>query len=107
MKTIFINGEEIAHTPKAETLPTGAEVAEKIKDALLGGIAHFAFRKASDGTLREAFGTLNAEYIPRELRANEVQPEERKAGNPNVIKYFDLAAKQWRQFVISKAVALF
>lgn len=70
------------------------------KAALLKGIAHFAYIKKSDGTKREAFGTLNGDLIPAEAIGG--------GGNANegVQRYYDIEARAWRTYTIENLIAV-
>jgi hypothetical protein len=92
-------------TPSVETpdvLHTG------LKDMLKAGIVKFTYEK-KDGTQRNAIGTLNALHIPAsDLPQSEGgAASEPKPDNPNTQKYYDLEAKAWRMFTISKLIAVY
>lgn len=62
----------------------------KLKNAMHGGIVQFFFMKV-DGTLRQAFGTLDPHRLP------ETQGKGRKA-NETVQVYFDTDKQEYRSF---------
>ena len=65
-------------------------------DLLVGGIAHFWFRK-SDGSLRSAYGTLVMDII--EKHNGKLEGEKRKDRPFNgTVSYFDLERDGWRCF---------
>lgn len=62
----------------------------KVTKAMRGGIVQFFFQKI-DGTLRQAFGTLDPHRLP------ETQGTGRRA-NDTVQTYFDTEKGEWRCF---------
>ena len=64
------------------------------------GIVTFSFWK-SDGSIRDARGTLNEHLIPKDDR-----PKGTSTAAPNyaVIKYYDIDRKGWREFDIRRFV---
>jgi hypothetical protein len=63
---------------------------KKFRKMLQKGKIHFEFTK-KDGTLREALGTLNSEFIPMEM-----QPKEDNLEKYENLRYFDLDKNAWR-----------
>jgi len=64
---------------------------EELKEMLKAGKVHFEFTKR-DGTLREAFGTLNMNYIPENMRPSDSSTNR----NITTLRYFDLDKNEWR-----------
>ena len=64
---------------------------EELKEMLKTGKVHFEFAKR-DGTLREAFGTLNMNYIPENMRPSDSSTNR----NITTLRYFDLDKNEWR-----------
>lgn len=64
----------------------------KLHKALAKGIVKFHFQKV-DGTIREAFGTLDLGKVPEELQPKGVQKE-----IPTTQTYFDTEKGSWRCF---------
>lgn len=63
----------------------------KVKAEMANGIVKFYFQKV-DGSLREAYGTLNAELTP-----NHDSTDGRKK-NDTVQVYYDTEKQAWRSF---------
>ena len=74
-----------------------AWAAHKLRQRMLKGAEKFEFIK-SDGTVRFAVGTLDANAISYEAKGG------RKTG-PAVIAYFDLEVGEFRSFRIDRLVA--
>ncbi len=55
------------------------------------GVVRFYFRKV-DGTLREAWGTLNSDLVP------PVDGDDRRAKNDTVQVFYDTEKQEWRCF---------
>lgn len=64
----------------------------KLHAALAKGIVKFHFQKV-DGTLREAFGTLNLDKIPTEMH-----PKGERREIPTTQTYYDTEKCAWRCF---------
>lgn len=62
----------------------------KLKLKMRARIVRFYFRKV-DGTIREAWGTLNEKTIPQTQRCNRKK-------NQTVQNYFDTEKQDWRCF---------
>ncbi len=63
----------------------------KLLEALRIGIVRFYFQKV-DGSLREAWGTLNEKYLPK------TTGEDTRRKNDSVQTYFDTECQEWRCF---------
>lgn len=68
----------------------------KLVAALRKGIIKFYYQKV-DGSLREAWGTLNEERIPHTEESN-------RRHNPTLQTYFDTEKREWRSFKIINIV---
>lgn len=88
--------------------------ADSFREALRLGIVHFSYRK-SDGTEREAFGTLVQDVVDRYRNNATPQTRRRTAGGPDddeYIRYYDLYAARtgggaggdWRTFRIDRLI---
>ena len=64
---------------------------DKLKELLVKDKIEFSFKK-KDGSLREAKGTLNSEFIPESMLPKE-DFVNKKSTN---LKYFDLEKNAWR-----------
>lgn len=60
---------------------------------------HFSYRK-SDGTIREAVGTLNPDLIP-----SKFAPKETSKNVGENLKYFDLEKEAWRSIQLDASIA--
>ena len=69
---------------------------ESFRLKLQNGIYRVSFFK-TDGTIREAVGTLNLELIPEEQRPKN-DGSTAKEPAPGVFNYYDLGKKAWRSF---------
>lgn len=69
---------------------------EKLIDDLSKGAVKFKYTK-KDGTVREAFGTTNINFIPSEHRPSE-EASTVITDTPTV-RYYDLNSKGWRSFI--------
>ncbi len=70
-----------------------------LRSNLRKGPFKFYFEK-KDGTIREAYGTLNMELIPE---AN--QPKTDRASSPMIVTFYDLNKDAWRS--LSAAAPIF
>ena len=70
----------------------------KTKRALKKGIVHFYFKKI-DGTIREAYGTLNEAYLP-------YHAESTRRTNDTVQTYFDTEKGEYRCFKRANLLAI-
>ena len=69
---------------------------ESFRLKLRNGIYRFSYFK-TDGSIREATGTLNLELIPEEHRP-KTDGSTAKEPAPGVFTYYDLEKKAWRSF---------
>ena len=69
---------------------------ESFRLKLQNGIFRFSYFK-TDGSIREATGTLNLELIPEEHRPKN-DGSTAKEPAPGVFTYYDLEKKSWRSF---------
>ena len=74
----------------AEAL-TAAWLNFKLKVAMAVRIVKFYFQKV-DGSIREAYGTLNASVVP------ETSGSDNRGKNDTVQTYFDTERQEWRSF---------
>jgi hypothetical protein len=63
-----------------------------LKDKMRNGVAHFIFMK-NDGTIREAWGTLNKSLIETKVNGRGVSRE-----YYSTTAYFDIEKGAWRSF---------
>jgi hypothetical protein len=63
---------------------------DELKEMLRMGKVHFEYKKA-DGTIREALGTLNSDYIPVAMI-----PKDSSTYKEYNLRYFDLDKNSWR-----------
>ena len=66
---------------------------EDFRDKLATGIYRFSYVK-KDGTIREAIGTLNEDFIP----TDQLPKGTAKNINYESFSYFDLLKNEWRSF---------
>ena len=69
-----------------------AMMIDSLKKQMRNGIAHFVYVKR-DGTLREAWGTLNSSLVEKNINGRGIS-RERYATSA----YFDVEAAAWRSF---------
>ena len=76
---------------------------EKISD----GLVHFSFKK-KDGTIREAFGTINPDLF-KKITGNEINANngESSTQNPAIGVYFDIESTGWRSYIIENIIAIY
>ena len=70
---------------------------EDFRNQLRNGIYRFSYFK-SDGSIREATGTLNMELIPEDKRPSLQGGDGGRLLPPGVFTYYDLEKKAWRSF---------
>ena len=72
---------------------------EDFRLKLRNGIYRFSYFK-SDGSIREATGTLNMELIPEDKRPKDTLPLQGKGRERGCLTftYYDLEKKAWRSF---------
>ncbi|MCD8261764.1 MAG: SH3 beta-barrel fold-containing protein, partial [Bacteroides sp.] len=75
---------------KSEALKKAWQL-QKLHTSLMEGIVKFHFYK-TDGTLRQAQGTLNTNYLPKTLKMT------RSKTNPQQMVYFDTDKNSFRSF---------
>lgn len=68
----------------------------KLREAMKQRICKFYFIKV-DGSIREAYGTLNYDLIPDGMRPGENS----RRHNPTVQVYFDTEKQDWRCFKLA------
>lgn len=112
MKTVFTVRD--ISTDLEQVLNKPADLNAKIVAQMHAGVAHFFFLK-KDGSVREAYGTLNKSILETYLGPadEEIMPTEPVPDSTQVFQnYFDLTAdgegkKKWRRYDIVNLVALF
>lgn len=112
MKTIFVTTD--ISEKLTQVFDNHASLNAKIVAQMHAGIAHFFFLK-KDGSVREAYGTLNKSILETYLgpAEEEITPTEPVPDSTQVFQnYFDLTAegegkKKWRRYDIANLVALF
>lgn len=65
---------------------------EILKRQMVGGMAHFAYLK-KDGSIREAWGTINPSLVRKYVNGNGICRE-----NYGTTAYFDIEQCGWRSF---------
>ena len=70
---------------------------ESFRLKLQNGIYRFSYFK-TDGSIREATGTLNLELIPEDKRPSLQGGDGGRLLPPGVFNYYDLEKKAWRSF---------
>jgi hypothetical protein len=102
MKTARYNKSEIFKQAWMFFRQTGISFAECLKKAwdnfklvlkMKSGIVMFRFIKVSDGTIRQAFGTLQESVI-----ADKIKGDDNRAKNPTIQTYFDTEKQAFRSF---------
>lgn len=83
---------EITGRPMAECKKAALSIAECVKQ-MKSRIVEFYFKK-KDGSLRQAFGTLQDEVILPVLN----DPSNHSGNNPELVTYFDMKVQQFRSF---------
>lgn len=71
----------------------------KLKAKMAKGIVRFYFQKV-DGTIREAFGTLKSDLMPK------IEGNDRRQKNPTVQVYFDTERQEFRCFKIANLISV-
>ena len=71
----------------------------KLKIAMRLKIVKFYFQKV-DGTVREAYGTLAAKFIPTVAGSND------RKKNDTVMAYFDSERQEWRSFKKANLISM-
>ena len=82
---------EITGRPMAECVETATQIAECVKQ-MKSRIVEFFFTK-KDGTVRQAFGTLQDEVI-----LPLIKDTSNREPNPELVTYFDTVKQQFRSF---------
>lgn len=82
---------EITGRPMAECETQAQQIADCVK-AMKSRIVEFYFIK-KDGTVRQAFGTLQDDIILPLIKDNS-----NREPNPELVTYFDTVKKQFRSF---------
>ena len=71
---------------------------QEFNEMLHNGIVEFEFIK-KDGSVRQAKGTLVAEYLPAPNADSDGSDGKTRKANENVMVYFDMDKKSFRSFV--------
>ena len=69
-----------------------AMMIENLKTKMANGVAHFAFKK-KDGSIRECFGTIQANIAAAKTNGNGISRECYKT-----TAFFDIEKGEWRSF---------
>ena len=80
---------------KLRRLMRAAHAMQKSNPVILRGVP--ITQSKTDGSIREATGTLNLELIPEEHRPKS-DGSTAKEPAPGVFAYYDLEKKSWRSF---------
>lgn len=76
-----------------------------LESKMLETAVRFQYKKKDD-TIREAAGTLVRELMVREDGTLWTPQGEPKPEKPDMVKYWDLVAKDWRQFNVMRFIAV-
>ena len=76
--------------PMSDALRNAWENA-KLKKKMLKSVAFFEFRK-KDGTIREAYGTLNSQWLPATTGSE-------RAKSDSVQVFYDVIKGAWRSYI--------
>lgn len=82
-----------------------ADAVMLLESKMLETAVRFQYKK-KDGTIREAAGTLVRELMVREDGTLWTPQGEPKPEKPDAVKYWDLVAKDWRQFNVMRFIAV-
>lgn len=106
MKTLFTTKDISETLEQKENSP--ADLNAKIVAQMHAGIAHFFFNK-KDGSVREAYGTLNKTILEAFLGPQEDKEQSEPVPNSEIVNqtYYDLEARSFRSFVVANLVAMF
>lgn len=112
MKTLFTTKD--ISTNLEQKLDNPAGLNAKIVTQMHAGVAHFFFTK-KDGSVREAYGTLNKDILETFLGPQDedtAQTEPVPDSTQVFQKFYDITApgdpkKKWRQFEITSLICLF
>jgi len=72
----------------------------ELKSALRKGLVKFTFKKL-DGTIREAFGTRNMNYVP-----TESHPKGTGVEVDSVVKFYDIDKQAWRSVSVKTEIEI-
>ncbi len=106
MKTLFTTTD--ISTQLEQKINNPADLNAKIVAQMHAGVAHFTFVK-KDGSIREAYGTLNKTLLGKILGEQEDVQQSEPVSNSEVSlqKYFDLEACAFRSFSVANLVTLY
>lgn len=82
---------EITGRPMADCIETATQIAECVRQ-MKDRVVEFFFMK-KDGSVRQAFGTLQDEVI-----LPLIKDTSNREPNPEVVTYFDTVKRQFRSF---------
>jgi hypothetical protein len=74
--------------------------ATELKQALRKGLVKFTFKKL-DGSIREAFGTRNMNYVP-----TESHPKGTGVEVDSVVKFYDIDKQAWRSVSVKAEIEI-
>ena len=78
-----------------------AMMIESLKEKMSAGVAHFVFKK-KDGTIREAWGTLNRSLVEKYINGHGESREIYAAS-----AYYDIEKAEWRSFRWESIIQVF
>jgi hypothetical protein len=106
MKVIFTTTDISDKLEQVHNTPP--HLNAKLVAQMQAGIAHFFFLK-KDGSIREAYGTLNKDILGKILGPQEDKEQSEPVPNSDLTiqKYFDLEAMSFRSFTVANLVCLF
>ncbi len=111
MKTIFTTTD--ISEQLTQVLDTAPQLSAKIVAQMHAGVAHFSFVK-KDGSVREAYGTLNKQLLETFLGPSEEVTQTEPVPDSTQIfqNYYDLTAegdgkKKWRRYDLANLICLY
>lgn len=106
MKTIFSTSDLSDKLEQKQNNST--DLNAKLVAQMHTGVGHFFFMK-KDGSIREAYGTLNKPLLEAILGVQEDKEQSEPVPNSEVVlqRYYDLEAQSFRSFTVANLIALF
>lgn len=101
----WLNGSADEIAAVTRLAPTDALQISRLCDHMALGVAHFQYRKVSDDSVRDAWGTRNTELIRAIAGENNSSDSDHDSlVTGRNFRYFDLARGEWRNFVTSNFI---
>ncbi len=81
-----------------------AEMAANLVEEMKSREVSFRYKK-TDGTLREAVGTLEQDKLPQPKEEDPARPKRTREPNYGVVCYWDVNESHWKSFKVENLIS--